>query len=161
MDTVNKTDETTLNLIKNAKTRQVNIQNSTLEETRFPVLVVINGNILDVGKTLLIEEKAKLIIGRDIDSDFPVNDRLVSRKHFEVNSLKKEKDNYSLLIKDLESTNGTFIKGRQIAEERIRLGETIEVGSETIFLFRTDTMTNIKEQNLVEYGVQRLIDWCL
>ena len=149
MNTINKTDETTLNLIKNAKTRQVNIQNSTLEETRFPVLVVINGNILDVGKTLLIEEKAKLIIGRDIDSDFPVNDRLVSRKHFEVNSLKKEKDNYSLLIKDLESTNGTFIKGRQIAEERIRLGETIEVGSETIFLFRTDTMTNIKEQNLV------------
>lgn len=136
------------------KTRLLSTDDSASDSSRFPVLVVVSGNLLDVGRILPIENST-LTIGRDANSDFPLNDRLISRKHLEIVSLKEEKENYSLLIRDLDSTNGTFVKGKRITEEWLRLGETIEIGSETILLFRTESFTCIQNHNLVLSMVSR------
>jgi two-component system, cell cycle response regulator len=137
------------------KTRLLSTDDSAGDSSRFPVLVVVSGNLLDVGRILPVENATR-IIGRDANSDFPLNDRLISRRHLEIVSLKEdEKENYSLLIRDLQSTNGTFVKGKRITEEWLRLGETIEIGSETILLFRTESFTCIQNHNLVLSMVSR------
>jgi len=70
------------------------------------------------GRGQSFELKADTIhIGRSPDNDIQMNDRSVSRKHVKV--LRKAN---KYLIEDLESTNGTFVNGKQIDS-----GEAFEV----------------------------------
>ena len=62
-------------------------------------------NILDKLKT-----KSKVVIGRADDCDIVLNSGPVSRQHAEIQKLSDR--TYS--IKDLNSTNGTFVNGRKI-----------------------------------------------
>ncbi|MBN1297295.1 GGDEF domain-containing protein [bacterium] len=114
---------------------------------RHPVLVVVSGNLLDVGRILPIGRDSS-IIGRDPSTDLPLNDRLVSRKHLEIAELKQINGIFSILVKDLQTTNGTFVKGKKITETWVKLGETLEIGSETILLFRTESFSRIHDSNL-------------
>lgn len=117
------------------------------ESPRHPVLVVVSGNLLDVGRILPIG-RDRSAVGRDPSTDLPLNDRLVSRKHLEIVDLKQNEGVFSIFIKDLKSTNGTFVKGERVTEAWIKLGETIEIGAETILLFRTESFSNIHDSNL-------------
>jgi len=114
---------------------------------RCPVLVVVSGNLLDVGRILPIGRET-CSVGRDSSTDLALNDRLVSRKHFEVIDLKQEDSDFSILVRDNNSTNGTFLKAKKITETWVKQGETIEIGSETILLFRTEIFTRIQESDL-------------
>jgi len=119
----------------------------TGESPRHPVLVVVSGNLLDVGRILPIG-RDRSAVGRDPATDLPLNDRLVSRKHFEIVDLTQNEGVFSIFIKDLKSTNGTFVKGERISETWVKLGETIEIGAETILLFRTESFSRIHDSNL-------------
>ena len=75
----------------------------------------------DKGRTFLVSKKA--IVGRDKDIDVDLNDLQVSRHHVEV-TLKKGIIN----IKDLGSSNGTIVDGKNIKEVQISSGETVTIG---------------------------------
>ena len=62
-------------------------------------------------------------IGRAADNIFQILETSVSGRHCEVRMVGDE-----LEVRDLRSTNGTFIKGRQAAEGRVKLGELFVVG---------------------------------
>jgi CheY-like chemotaxis protein len=62
-------------------------------------------------------------IGRAAGNTFQILESSVSGKHCEVRLRGEE-----LIIRDLRSTNGTFIGGRQVVEGVIRLGETFRAG---------------------------------
>jgi CheY-like chemotaxis protein len=62
-------------------------------------------------------------IGRAADNNFQLLETSVSGRHCEVRMVGDE-----LEVHDLRSTNGTFIKGRQIAEGRVRIGELFLIG---------------------------------
>ena len=70
-----------------------------------------------------------LVIGRDPESDLVLDDRRVSRRHAEI---RLRLGRFTLY--DLESTNGTFVNGRRIAEVVLSDGDRIQVGGAEIVL---------------------------
>ena len=65
----------------------------------------------------------RLLIGRDPQNDVVLDDRRVSRKHAEI---RLRLGRYTLY--DLQSTNGTYVNGRRVAEKVLDDGDKISVG---------------------------------
>lgn len=84
--------------------------------------VVIDGFVHPLTRT-------KTIIGRSEAADIQVEDVGVSRKHFEIDLLSTP------VVRDLGSTNGTWIHGNRITEQKITEDVDITIGS-TIIQFR-------------------------
>jgi hypothetical protein len=64
-----------------------------------------------------------VLIGRDQQNDLVLDDRRVSRKHAEV---RLRLGRYTLY--DLQSTNGTYVNGRRVAERVLDDGDKISIG---------------------------------
>ena len=62
-------------------------------------------------------------VGRDDEAEITVDDRGLSRVHFEVAF-----DGEIAAIRDLDSTNGTFVDGMRITELVLRSGSRISAG---------------------------------
>jgi pSer/pThr/pTyr-binding forkhead associated (FHA) protein len=78
-------------------------------------------------------ETSEIIIGRDINATFVINDPEVSRRHAR---LSLQGVNY--IIEDLGSTNGTMVSGQRLAGPYIlRPGEMITLGEHTNVLFES------------------------
>ena len=74
-----------------------------------------------------VELVAKITIGRDTDNDVVIDNKLASRHHAMI---QKIKDAY--FLKDVGSTNGTFVNGRKLpADKYIKLqpGDKITIGN--------------------------------
>jgi pSer/pThr/pTyr-binding forkhead associated (FHA) protein len=80
----------------------------------------------DQGKVLSFR-KSSVVLGR-VDADVLLNDLDASRNHalIEILSLR------NVFLKDLKSTNGTFLNGKKISAERLNDGDHIEIGSTKI-----------------------------
>ena len=63
-------------------------------------------------------------IGRATGADFIVDAALVSRVHCRVTALPDG----GLELRDLDSTNGTFVNGQRIETARLASGDRIQVG---------------------------------
>jgi adenylate cyclase len=82
-------------------------------------LISTSGN-----QTIDLTEGRPIVVGRAVTSDLPIYDPTVSRRHAEV--LLK---NGSVSVRDLGSSNGTFINGTQITEQSIAQdGDTVTFG---------------------------------
>ncbi len=69
-------------------------------------------------------------VGKAARNDIPLPDETVSRQHLEILH-----DARGYLLRDLGSTNGTFLDGAEIREAYLRNGSQVKVG-ETRFRFR-------------------------
>lgn len=82
----------------------------------------------DRGRTVTLSAGGTYLLGRE-GADIDVDDGKVSRKHAELSLLGPG----AYFIRDLASTNGTFLNGRRVREERrpivhedrIRIGDTV------------------------------------
>ena len=63
-------------------------------------------------------------VGRATGADFIVDAPLVSRVHCRLTALPSGE----LEVKDLESTNGTFVNGTRVKEARVLPGDRIQIG---------------------------------
>ncbi len=118
------------------------INYDSFEDHKQPVLVVISGNLLDIGRILMIGRSSK-VIGRDPETDFSLNDNQISRRHFIIHRVENRDGDLVLDIEDLNSTNGTLVNGRSVKRGWVKLGETIAIGDETILLFRLESNSKI------------------
>lgn len=75
-------------------------------------------------KTFRILPGGVRTIGRATGADFIVDAPLVSRVHCRLTALP----NGELEVRDLESTNGTFINGQRIETARLMPGDRLGVG---------------------------------
>jgi two-component system cell cycle response regulator len=90
-------------------------------------LVVIYG--LDLGRKYDLNRE-EIIIGRSSKADICVDQESVSRNHAHVSNTSK-----GVRIKDLGSTNGTFVNDEAVTKEReLRNGDLVKIGR-TIFKF--------------------------
>lgn len=72
----------------------------------------------------LTDDQLPLSIGRDKTNRLPIDNNAVSRYHAVITS---ENGNY--YIEDFNSTNGTYLNGRQILKDRINPGDAIRIAN--------------------------------
>jgi len=77
-------------------------------------------------------EKLPLLVGRAEDAELRVNSGRVSRQHAVIECADGQ-----WTIRDLNSTNGTFVNGQRITTKTLRDGDLISI-ADTAFTFRTD-----------------------
>lgn len=70
-------------------------------------------------------------LGRDQSADLVVDDPGVSRRHAEVR-ISHDGPHLQVLLRDLRSTNGTFLNGEQVGDEELRDGDRITLGRTTL-----------------------------
>ena len=115
---LNSTNGTFLNgaKISPSKTYLVNSKDTIQLAAANGVLIVVEaltGNPIEEDKVNILDKlksKSKVVIGRADECDVILNNGSVSRQHAEVT----KNNNGSYSIKDLNSTNGTFVNGRKI-----------------------------------------------
>lgn len=83
-------------------------------------LVVIYG--LDLGRKFNLT-RAQIIIGRSSKADIQIDQEAVSRNHCKIIN-----SNGSIVLRDMGSTNGTYINDELIDEYLLRDGDFIKVG---------------------------------
>jgi DNA-binding NtrC family response regulator len=102
-----------------------------LPEASF-VLSVVAGP--DAGATFALDGSGPVrpLAGTSPVCELKLSDRSVSRRH-----LSLELEGKRLRVRDLGSTNGTFVNGLQIEDARLLGGERITLGATTLALERT------------------------
>ena len=86
-------------------------------------MAVIKLTSVEGDQSVVVPPGRALVVGRAVTSDLPVFDPTVSRKHAEVSVAGD-----GLLVKDLGSSNGTFVNGNRITESPVALGDTVTFG---------------------------------
>src|SRR5262245_32139403 len=66
--------------------------------------------------------KVPFTIGRSEDCDYPISSSRVSRAHAEINKAAG-----AYLLRDLGSTNGTFVNGQKIEQVRLNEGDLLVI----------------------------------
>ena len=106
---------------------------------------------LPTGKTLLVEvaeapregppagtvfrlTKGRTILGRS-DADIALEDERISRKHALIEAISRE----NIYLKDLASTNGTFLNGQRVSVKKLNSGDRIKLGGTTLVFRALDT----------------------
>jgi DNA-binding NtrC family response regulator len=108
-------------------------------------LVVVEGP--SRGKKIALN-KNLIKVGKRESNDFVVIDKTVSRNHFEI-----EYQSDSFLLKDLGSTNGTYLNGSKVKEAYLLPGDIIKVGNTTIEFVAFDEKVKIEPSLENEYGL--------
>jgi len=85
-----------------------------------PKLVVLSQGLTGLSYELKVD---KTTIGRVDDNTFPIAEPSVSSHHCEVVLRGNE-----VLVKDLGSTNGTYINGQKITESVLKPGQILRLG---------------------------------
>jgi hypothetical protein len=65
-----------------------------------------------------------LSIGRDASNNVVLNDKMVSRHHAQLIIM----DNGQVMIKDLGSSNGSYLNGNRITETYLKQGDVVKCG---------------------------------
>jgi hypothetical protein len=76
------------------------------------------------GTVYALPGEGALVLGRDSDAELVLSEDLVSRRHAEL--VVKEGE---VTLRDLGSTNGTFVNGQRIKKVKLAVGDRVLVGS--------------------------------
>ena len=94
---------------------------------RTPYLILLSGT--DEGRATPLEDST-IVLGRATDASFRLYEDGVSRRHAE---LVVEKG--IVVIRDLESTNGTFVNGVETTSAELRDGDRVRLGAQAELKF--------------------------
>lgn len=98
-----------------------------------PVLIVLEGGDF---KTRYTIDEASMVLGRDLGCQIILSDVKSSRRHAELNYLNFDEPTAEpcIQLKDLGSTNGTYLNGQKLDRSDLKDGDKIMIGS-TLFGF--------------------------
>lgn len=99
------------------------------------------------GKKLSLN-KNLIKIGKRETNDMVLIDKTVSRNHLEI-----EYSADSFLLRDLGSTNGTFLNGSKVKEAYLSPGDLIKVGNTTLEFVAYDEKIKIEPSDKEEFGL--------
>ncbi|MCA3016945.1 MAG: sigma 54-interacting transcriptional regulator [Myxococcaceae bacterium] len=86
-------------------------------------------------------------VGSDATNDLVLTDTTVSRRHLEI-----ERTSRGLLLRDLQSRNGTFIEGRQVVQTFIDTGDKIALGKTKLSVKRKSRETELELLDAETFG---------
>jgi two-component system cell cycle response regulator len=122
------------------------ISKIVVQQSKNAYILFLKGHLL--GKLCTVE-KGKTVIGRSAQADIPLKDASVSREHSEIKI-----DGEKATIKDLGSTNGTFVNNKRIAKHVLKDGDKIQISASTVFKFiLSDESEKVFHDELYRMGV--------
>lgn len=107
-------------------------------------LVVIEGP--DKGKKVTLN-KNLTSVGKRETNNIPLTDKTVSRNHLEI-----EYASDSFLLKDLGSTNGTYINGTKVKEAYLAPGDLVKIGNTVMEFVAFDEKVAIEPSTKEVFG---------
>ena len=111
-------------------------------------LIIVDGD--NVGKIFPLDKK-RITIGRSDEFDIQLADSSCSREQ----AIIEFNDNNKPVLKDLDSTNGTYVNGAKITEINIEDGDKILLGFSSVFMFAVQDSLEAKFQmNLYESSIK-------
>ena len=111
-------------------------------------LLVVAGE--NAGKLFPLN-KPELVIGRSPNAEIRINEKAVSHNHARL-----QIDNGACTLRDLDSTNGTFVNNELIADSvRLRGGDAVGIGSTTFTYLAGAETTSDQTIQLAHHGQRR------
>jgi ABC transport system ATP-binding/permease protein len=89
--------------------------------------------------TFRIAAGAVKTVGRATGAEFIVDAALVSRLHCQITATSD-----SLQVKDLDSTNGTFVNGKRVQTAELHSGDRLSVGRVDLIVSGPDVFSKVK-----------------
>jgi diguanylate cyclase (GGDEF)-like protein len=117
------------------------------------ILTIIGGNEIDFGKHFLLE-KNKILLGRDDTNDIAIHDEKISKVHSEISIIKSSQGIERIFIKDLASTNGTYVNNELIDQSTLNAGDKIQIGDTVLSLSYNDELEKEYHAKLFNYAVR-------
>lgn len=108
-----------------------------------PFLVVLFP--LDQHKSIPIPADSPLTIGRSLEATLQIPDEMISRIHCEIRRLGPK-----ILLRDMGSTNGTFLDGVAVQQVELKPGNRLQVGSAVLKVDLKDPSEVEREKALFE-----------
>lgn len=108
-------------------------------------LVVVDGP--NRGKKLTLNKNVTKL-GKRENNDLILTDKTVSRNHAEI-----EYTSDSFLLRDLGSTNGTFLNGSKVKEAYLSPGDLIKIGNSSLEFEAFDEKIKIEPSDKEEFGL--------
>ena len=87
----------------------------------------------------------RTILGRRQDCQLRIPTRDVSRRHCEISPGEKRSE---LIVRDLGSSNGTYVNGNRIAEAKLEPGDRLTVGPVTFVVQIDGKPADIKPEDI-------------
>ena len=154
-------------------TLKLELKDITLSNAKRPVLVILQGHPL--GLTLNLDRE-QAIIGRGSMCDVVLRDEIASRMHAEINRLTTEGGCQEYYLRDLGSTNGTYLNGSRLTSDQLlQDGDKIKVGNHLLKfamvdefeaefqerlhqMTQTDELTGLRSRRSLFADLDRLIN---
>lgn len=80
----------------------------------------------------LVLSPGKYVLGRSSECAIVINDRTISRKHAEIEAYET-----ALLIRDMGSSNGTYVDSKRVDKCLVRLGQRLRFGRITFLVMES------------------------
>lgn len=117
------------------------------------MLTVIGGNETDFGKHFILEKK-QTVLGRGTTADIPILDGKISKVHCEITVIRGGGGIEQISIKDLDSTNGTYVNGESISQVSLKAGDKIQIGDTVLQLSYSDEIEKEYHAKLFNFAAR-------
>lgn len=115
------------------------------------ILTIIKGSDVDFGKNFIFL-KDNITLGRSDDNDVCINDEKVSKQHCAIHIIKNQ-DIEQIALKDLGSTNGTYVNSHPVQQKVLKIGDKIEVGDTVLKFSYNDEVEEKYHSRLFNFAV--------
>lgn len=123
-----------MSIKKEIDTKKIKIKNTDIDSDLKSdiTFTIIDGEESQFGKIFTFY-KESILIGRNKYSDIYINDENISNDHCEIKVIKNDENKIDqIILKDLLSTNGTYVNGKLITNKVLKSGDKIKIGETTL-----------------------------
>jgi pSer/pThr/pTyr-binding forkhead associated (FHA) protein len=100
-----------------------------------------------------ITDKSEIAIGRDAENDLCIDNLAASSRHARV--FKGPENTYA--IEDLNSTNGTYVNGKQVMTQVLKNHDQVTIGKHTIaIIYQEDNAFKERKPNRITQSTYML-----
>lgn len=117
------------------------------------MLIIIAGNEADFGKHFIME-KERVLLGRESGNDIVIHDGRISKVHCSLAIAKDAGGGECIAIRDLETTNGTYVNGKSVTQAELRAGDKFQIGDTVLQLSYNDEIEKEFHRKLFDFAVR-------
>jgi diguanylate cyclase (GGDEF)-like protein len=120
---------------------------------RSTMLMIIAGNEADFGKHFFLERE-QTSLGRESGNDIVIHDWRISKVHCDLSIIRDDAGGERIVLRDLETTNGTYVNGEAVTRAELRTGDKIQIGDTVLQLSSNDEIEMEFHRKLFELAVR-------